>query len=342
MQGKHVIIPIFVPHKGCPHDCIFCNQKKISGQVEEMLAEKIPELIESHLSTVPSDTFIEIAFYGGSFTAIDKEVQKNFLEKAVPYITGGRVSEIRLSTRPDAIDDEILDLLKMYHVKTIELGVQSMEDDVLNASCRGHNAACVYEASALIRKKGFKLGIQTMTGLPGDTREKSLQTARKVIGIAPEMVRIYPVLVIKGTELERQYKRGQYTPQKLDEAVELCAELLELYEENGIQVIRIGLQTTETIREGAESEIAAGPIHPAFRQLVESKRMLRKMEAMIEKQGLEGVRELVIHTGTSDISDVVGQKRQNITWLQSKYRIGSIRVKGDGSIRHGFVFHVAE
>lgn len=329
MKGKHVIIPIFVPHRGCPNACIFCNQKKISGQTEEMTPGKVARIIDEHLRTVSPDAFVEIAFFGGSFTAIDRKIQKALLDRTKPYLADGRADEIRLSTRPDRIDDDVLDFLKEYGVRTIELGVQSLDEEVLKASFRGHDASCVYRAAALIKSKGFRLGIQTMTGLPEDTREKCLDTARKVIEIAPDIVRIYPVLVIRGTELERRFRQGSYVPQGVDEAVELCAELLEMYESNGISVIRIGLQTTEDICGDDDSEVAAGPVHPAIRQLAESRLMLARMEGMIEKQELAGVRELVITTGVSNLSNVIGQKRENITRLKSKYSIESIKVKGD-------------
>ncbi len=333
MKNRHVIIPIFVPHKGCPNDCIFCNQKKISGQLEEITPEMMPGIIESHLATIENGAFVEIAFYGGSFTAIDRTLQEGLLKEAYKYVKSGRVSEIRLSTRPDCIDDDILAMLKKYGVRTIELGVQSLDEEVLRASCRGHDAACVYESSKLIKRKGFRLGIQTMTGLPGDTREKALYTARQVISISPEIVRIYPVLVIKGTALEMLYLGGKYAPMPLEEAVKLCAELLELYEKHGIKVIRIGLQATENIRSGSESDVAAGPEHPAFRQLVESELARIHIEKIIEERELAGSSLLTIKTGASNISNVVGQKRTNIYYFKSKYNIGRIKVIDDGSGR---------
>jgi len=329
MQSKHVIIPVFVPHRGCPHDCVFCNQKKISGQMDEVRPEKVPGIIDTHLKTIKPGSFVEIAFYGGSFTAIDIELQKSFLEKAYPYIADGRVNEVRLSTRPDCINSEILAMLGQYGVKTIELGVQSLDDEVLKASFRGHTAEDVYKASSLIKESGFRLGIQTMTGLPSDNREKCLATARKVISISPEIVRIYPALVIKGTALEKLYLNGKYKPQSLEEAVDLCAELLELYEANGINVIRVGLQATENINENPDSEVAAGPVHPAFRQLVEARLMLRRMEDEIERKGLAGAGKLTVITGISNMSNVIGQKKENINYLKKKYGIVSIVVKGD-------------
>lgn len=329
---KHVIIPIFVPHKGCPNDCIFCNQKKISGQTDEMTPEKVPHIIEEHLATIKDDAFAEIAFYGGSFTAISKDLQEAFLRQAARYISSGVVSEIRISTRPDCIDAEILSMLERYGVKTIELGVQSLDDDVLTASCRGHDSGIVYKAAGLIKKMGFRLGIQTMTGLPLDTREKCLQTANKVVSIAPEIVRIYPVLVIKGTGLERLMNEGRYVPQKLEEAVDLCAELLQIYEKNGIKVIRIGLQATDNIRQGSDTDVIAGPVHPAFRQLVEARVALMRIEELIGKQDLAGAKELAISTGIPNISNVVGQRRSNINYLKSKYGFTCVKVIPDSKL----------
>lgn len=326
MTVRHKIIPIFVPHKGCPNDCIFCNQKKISGQIEEMTTEKIPQIIQTHLSTMGPNDEIEIAFYGGSFTAIDQSIQESFLAEAFCYMDDGRISQIRVSTRPDCISEENLSMLWKYGVRTIELGVQSLDDKVLRESCRGHDAGCVLQASALIKDMGFILGIQTMTGLPGDTKETCLETARKVIQIAPDIVRIYPVLVINGTELERQYRNGLYKPQSIEEAVELCAQLLEMYESNHIKVIRIGLQATDQIREGSGSDVVAGPVHPAFRQLVESRLMLMRIEAAIENQGLSKAASITIHTGSVNISNVVGQNRFNIQYLKERYAIGNIKV----------------
>ncbi len=326
MSAKHVIIPIFVPHKGCPNDCIFCNQKKISGQLEEMTTEKIPEIIEEHLSTIKQSSFVEIAFYGGSFTAIPKDVQESFLQQAYKYVSIGKVAEIRLSTRPDCIDEEILMMLKRYGVRTIELGVQSLDDDVLKASCRGHDANVVYKSSELIKSMGFRLGIQTMTGLPCDTREKCIDTAKKVISISPEIVRIYPVLVIKGTGLERLMESGRYKPQSLDEAVDICAELLKLYEDKGINVIRIGLQPTDNINEGNDSDVVAGPIHSAFRQLVESRLALMRIEKIIIFEGLQKAKEIIIHTGIFNISHVTGQRKSNIHYLKNKYGFSNIKI----------------
>lgn len=317
MAGRHIVIPIFVPHEGCPFDCIFCNQKKISGQKDQMSTKMMRDIINAHLKTANPDKNIEIGFYGGSFTGIDRKLQFLYLSTAHEYVKSGRVSSIRLSTRPDYINEEILNYLGEYGVRTIELGVQSLDEAVLKASCRGHSAEDVCRASALILEKGFTLGLQTMTGLPEDTREKDIFTAEKVITLKPAFVRIYPVLVIRGTYLEKLLLEGSYTPPTLDEAVDICSELLEIYEASGIKVIRMGLQSSRDISEG--SEVVAGPVHPAFRQLVESRLALKRIETRINKLDLKSIKGIVIKTSGSNLSNIIGQKKSNIKYLKKKY-----------------------
>lgn len=324
MTERHMVIPVFIPHKGCPFDCIYCNQKTISGQTAEMTEERMRAVIESHLLSATRGAFIEIGFYGGSFTGIEQSQQIKFLKIAGEYVAKGRVREIRLSTRPDYINVEILDCLKEYPVGTIELGVQSLDRNVLLQSCRGHTVEDVWEASRLIKQYGFTLGIQTMIGLPGDTREKALDTARMVMDMAPQVVRIYPTLVIRDTYLEKMFQEGLYQPMGLEAAVELCAELLEMYEPSGIKVIRIGLQPTENINE--QMDVTAGPFHPAFRQLVESRRMLGMIEKLLEEGNLTEEKNIIIYTKNKAISEVIGQKKGNIRYLTQKYRFGRIRV----------------
>lgn len=265
---KHYIIPIFVPHFGCPHDCIFCNQKKITGLTTNVKPKDVENIIDEYLGYFRKDSYIEVAFYGGSFTAIDMDIQSALLEIPYKYKTNGIIDAIRMSTRPDAIDNIILDNLKKYSVDTIELGVQSLDEVVLNASERGHTAQEVYKASELIKSYGFNLGLQMMIGLPEDSFEKSLYTCREFIKLNPYNVRIYPTLVIKGTFLEKQYLKGDYQPLTIDEAVAQSSILLMLFYLNAINVIRVGLQPTENIQMG--KDVVAGPFHPSFRQLVES------------------------------------------------------------------------
>ena len=211
---KQYIIPIFVPHLGCPNDCIFCNQKSISGQTENMTKEKAKKIIEEHLKGIQTkeNATIEIAFYGGSFTAIEPEKQEELLQVAYDYIKEGKIESIRISTRPDCINKEILKRLKKYKVKTIELGVQSANDYILNRAGRGHNFNDVKKASKMIRWNGFQLGHQMMVGLPESTRIDEINTAKALIKLKPKMVRIYPVLVVKGTKLEKEYEEGKYQP----------------------------------------------------------------------------------------------------------------------------------
>lgn len=325
MRLKHAVIPIFIPHKGCPFDCIFCNQKRISGQLEEMTLDKMHNIIREHLQTLDRDTFVEIGFYGGSFTGLPLALQESYLQAVSPYIREGRVRHIKLSTRPDYITEDILDLLAAYNVRTIELGVQSLDEEVLRQSCRGHSAEDVYKACSLIGQYKITLGIQTMIGLPGDSREKDLQTAQAIAALSPQLARIYPTLVIRNTYLEKMYQEGRYKPLELEEAVDTCAGMLEIFETHHIQVIRVGLQPTENISSGAD--VIAGPFHPAFRQLVESRRMLHRMEAAIQEQKLQGEQVFTYRVPSGRVSDAVGQKRCNVEYLKRKYGFRNIVIE---------------
>jgi len=323
---RHIVIPVFVPHMGCPFDCIYCNQKKISGQTEKMTPMLMKNIIEAHLETISADnTYIEIGFYGGSFTGIPEEEQIMFLETANEYLREGLVHGIRLSTRPDYINAHILDYLSCYNVGTIELGVQSMDNDVLRESCRGHDTKAVYDAACLIHKFNFTLGIQTMIGLPGDTKEKAIESARAVVALRPSIVRIYPTLVLKDTYLERLYLNGKYIPLNLDEAVEISALLLRIYREHNINVIRIGLQPSENIN--TDADVIAGPCHPAFRQLVESKLFLDELVEHFAKNEIRNYNTVEILVNPKNISDLVGQHKANIHFLQDKFNIRHIKVK---------------
>ena len=272
-MNKHYIIPIFVPHLGCPNDCVFCNQKSISGQQKMITKEDIEKTIEFYLENIKDkEAEKEVAFFGGSFTGIDVEKQEEFLKTAYKYIKKGKINSIRISTRPDYIDKTVLKRLKKYKVETIELGVQSANDYILKQSHRGHTFGDVKKASKLIRWYGFKLGHQMMIGLPESTRIDEINTAKELIKLKPKMVRIYPVLVIKNTKLEKDFLNEKYTPLSVVQAVETCKEIVPLFVKRGIEIIRIGLQNTDEITDPSneKSEVVAGPYHPAFRQLVES------------------------------------------------------------------------
>ena len=268
-MNKCNIIPIFVPHLGCPHDCIFCNQRKITNFIDALDEIDMRKNIEKYISYFKNKNIpIEIAFYGGSFTGLDRNLMISYLSIAKDYIDKGLVDSIRLSTRPDYINKEILEVLVKYNVKTIELGIQSMTQSTLDLNNRGHNVDCVYEASSLIKEYGINLGLQMMVGLYGDTFETVLNTAFKLSKINPDFVRVYPTLTIKDTELERLYYMKKYIPMSLEDSIYLCKYVYILFEYYNIPIIRLGLQSSDNISE--DGDVVAGPYHPAFRELVES------------------------------------------------------------------------
>lgn len=326
-MSKHYIIPIFVPHSGCPHDCVFCNQKKITGLSTTVTSKDVEGIIKEHLTTFKKPSTIEVAFYGGSFTAIDIEVQKSLLAIPLKYKKENKIDFIRLSTRPDAIDDLILKNLKDYLVDTIELGVQSLDQEVLDMSGRGHSVEDVYDSSKLIKEYGFNLGLQMMIGLPGDTKEKSLKTCKEFIQLNPFCVRIYPTLVIVDTFLETQYFKNEYVPISLKEAVSLCVLLLMMFETNNIHVIRIGLQPTKNIQLG--KDVVAGPFHPSFRQLVETEIYRRILDYYFSKNNINmEKKKIIIEINKKKISSICGQKSKNIKHLKDKYGFNTVKVYG--------------
>lgn len=333
---KHYIIPIFVPHLGCPNDCIFCNQKSISGQQKMITKEDIKRTIDFFLKNIKDkDAKKEVAFYGGSFTGIEIEKQEEFLQTAYEYIKKGEISSIRISTRPDYIDKKILKRLKKYKVETIELGVQSTNDYILKRANRGHTFEDVKRASKMIRWHGFKLGHQMMVGLPESTRLDEVNTAKELIKLKPKMIRIYPVLVIKNTRLEKEFLDEKYTPLTVVQAVEICKELVSMFNQKGIEVIRVGLQNTDEITDPniEGSEVVAGPYHPAFRQLVESGLWYNTIVAKIKQLNVK-VKKVQVTVNPQDVNNVVGHKRENIEKLKDMYTLDLI-VKQDEKIKQG-------
>ena len=313
---KEYIIPIFVPHLGCPHQCTFCNQKEISGQTKQVTANDVKETIEYYLKNFKDDSkYVEVAFYGGSFTAIDERKQNELLEAANEFIKQGRVNSIRLSTRPDYIDKSILKRLKKYNVKTIELGVQSANDYILAKCQRGHTFEDVKKASKLIRLYGFTLGHQMMIGLPESTKLDEINTAKALIKLKPKIVRIYPVLVIKNTPLAKEYEQGEYIPLTVEQAVDRAKDIMQLFNNAKIEVIRIGLQNTEEITDPSaeSSQVIAGPYHPAFRQLVESGMWYDEIVQKIKKFNIK-VMQVTIKANPENINNIIGHKKENIFW----------------------------
>ena len=333
---KEYIIPIFVPHLGCPNACVFCNQTKISGEQRQVNAKDVKDTIEYYLSNFKENPKqIEVAFFGGSFTAIEVEKQKELLEAAYEYIKQGKVDSIRISTRPDYINKDILKMLKKYKVKTIELGVQSTNNYILEKAKRGHSFEDVKKASKLIRFYGFTLGHQMMVGLPESTDLDEINTAKDLIKLKPKIVRIYPVLVIKGTKLEEDYKNGEYEPLSVIQAVERCKEVATLFNSKKINVIRIGLQNTEEITDpnNKNSEVAAGPYHPAFRQLVEAAMWYDAIVSQIKKCNTK-VKEVQIKANPTDINNIIGHKKENVEKLKEIYEVDVI-IKSDENIKNG-------
>ena len=311
---KQYIIPIFVPHLGCKNSCTFCNQKSISGQKKDITKEDVRNTIELYLKNFKTENDVEreIAFFGGSFTGIEKEKQEELLEVANEYIKQGKIDGIRISTRPDYIDKEILKMLKKYKVKTIELGVQSTNDYILKKCQRGHTYEDVVKASKLIRKHGFILGHQMMVGLPESTKIDELNTAKQLAKLKPKIVRIYPVLVIKQTKLAEEYENGEYEPLELSQAIERCKEIYYFFKTKNITVIRIGLQNTDEITDprAKNSQVIAGPYHENFRQLVEASMWYDSIIEKIKKFNVK-VKEVEIKVNPEDVNNVVGYKRKN-------------------------------
>ena len=320
---KKYNVSIFVPHQGCPNKCSFCNQKSISGKSVLPTEKDVKEACEIAVKTAPSREG-EIAFFGGSFTAIEREYMLKLLKSAYPYVKGGFFKGIRISTRPDCIDDEVCTILKNYGVTSVELGCQSMDDEVLRKNLRGHTVDDVKKSVGILRNFGFEVGLQMMTGLYSSDFEKDLFTAKEIINLKPDTVRIYPTIVLENTLLEEKYKSGEYKVMSLDETVSLCARLLMMFDEADIRVIRTGLHSGGNVDEG----FVAGAYHPAFRELCESRIYLKKIEEQIAD--LEPC-QLEIYVCQGALSQAIGQKKENKKRIEEKGF--SVRFKEDKSLK---------
>ncbi|HPS58947.1 MAG TPA: radical SAM protein [Spirochaetota bacterium] len=320
MSKTRITIPVFVPHAGCRHACVFCNQWKVSGSSTESGVEDLNSTVTRYLSAVPETVRrVEIAFFGGSFTGIDMLKQARLLEAAESYVQKGLVHAIRLSTRPDYIDNEKLSLLKQFSVETVELGVQSFDDAVLRASGRGHTAADVYNAVDLLKKYAFRTGIQLMPGLPCDTREKSIYSADETVRLHPDDSRIYPCVVLAGTELEAMYGRGEFKPLDLEEAVDISAEMYRRLIENRINVIRIGLHPLENT-----SAVIDGPYHTAMGFMVKSRYRRFMLDSLFS--GLEPGTGISIRIAIPFrfSEEYIGLRKCNIEYLKAKHSLHTL------------------
>lgn len=330
MSNKYYIVPIFVPHIGCPHDCVFCNQKKITGRDDHVDYDYVINRAEEVLSTIDKkNSFVEISFFGGSFTGIPFDYQKELLSAAKKLVDDGKIDSIRLSTRPDYINDTILNNLKAFGVKTIELGIQSMDDEVLRAAERGHTVEDVYRAVELIKEFDFELGLQMMIGLPKDNEEKDIKTANEIVNLKPNFVRIYPALVIKDTEMEKMFKEGLYIPLSLQDAVNITKKVYLIFIKNDINIIRVGLQASEGIALGRD--VVAGPFHPAFRELVEGS-IICDMIRYIFNEYFKEYKEIRIFINNKTISKLYTNRKYYFNLLVNEYKDKSIRVFIDDNL----------
>lgn len=319
----HAIIPIFIPHKGCPNDCIFCNQKKITARQAAVTGEDVRNTIETWLSTLEPRGIktIEVAFFGGSFTGIPMAEQSAYLQIAKSYKDAGHIHKIHMSTRPDYINKDILDHLKAYDVDTIELGVQSLDDQVLQKAGRGHDAAVVYESSRLIKDYGFELGIQLMIGLPGDSLEKCIYSAKETVRIGPAIARLYPTIVISDTALYNQYLCGEYIALSQEEAILRTKEMYKILDDAGINIIRVGLKSTDLINNSDGSEINGGTYHPAFRQLVEGEIAKDRIGELLSTAIFDPSKKTKVDffANSKSISNLIGHKQKNKRYFLEKY-----------------------
>lgn len=316
MKLRHNTIPVFIPEEACPNQCVFCNQHRIAGAECAPSVEEVLRSVNAHLLTIPAGNEVEIGFFGGNFTGIPLREQQAYLECVQPYIESGRVHGIRLSTRPDYINKDILDFLKQYKVTSIELGAQSLDDEVLKMAGRGHTAMQVHEAAELIKENGYNLGLQMMIGLPGDTAEISIFTAQEIIRLGADCTRIYPTLVIKNTELEQQYIDGKYQPLSLEEAISRVADLVPLFIEANVKILRIGLHPSEGLLD--RTSLVAGPFEVAFGEMVFSEIWKRQFDTMVFPNGKRNLLTLTVANGMRN--PAIGYKAMNKAMFLESFR----------------------
>jgi len=316
MRIRHFTIPVFIPEEACPNRCVFCNQHRIAGAECAPSVDQVVAKVDEHLLTIPDGNDVEIGFFGGNFTGIPVDEQRAYLASVQSYFESGRINGIRISTRPDYINKEILLMLKQYHVTTIELGAQSLDEEVLKLAGRGHTAAQVHEASQMIRENGFSLGLQMMIGLPGDTAEKSIYTAKEIIRLGAECTRIYPTLVIKETELEQLYLEGKYQPLSQEKAISRVADIVPLFIAANVKILRIGLHPSEGLLNN--TSLVAGPFHVAFGELVFSEIWHRLLTQLVFENGKRNILTLTVAIGMRNAA--IGHKAMNKAILLENFR----------------------
>ncbi len=330
-----LVIPVFIPHRGCPHHCLFCNQEKISGCGEDAADRThVAEIIDLWLARSPLKKKVQVAFYGGSFTCLPTGEQMAMLAAVQPYLTAGKVDCIRLSTRPDCISPEICRLLREFRVGIVELGVQSFNNDVLAENRRGHDAEQCRTAFAQLKAAGMEMGLQLMPGLPGESRLSFLRGIDEAVRLKPDFVRLYPVLVVKDSGLEERYLQNRYLPLSLNQAIGLTARAYRKLQAAGIRVVRMGLQGSESLSKN----FVAGPYHPAFGELVLSRLWLQQIRARLAQ--LAPAEKLCLHISHRDHGAVVGMKRSNIRRLEELGFSGRFTILPDKSMARGSIKYV--
>lgn len=329
MSARQSVIPVFVPHLGCPNDCVFCNQRRISGSLEPAAASDVKNAIENAAAVTPQGTGRQLAFYGGSFTAIPAGMQEELLGAAQPYLRDGTLSSLRLSTRPDAIDGEVLKRLRRYGVGTVELGAQSMDERVLLLSGRGHTAKDVEEASKMIKDAGFTLILQMMTGLPGASDESDIESARRIAALSPDGVRVYPTVIVKDTALFDLWSLGKYKEHTVEDAVRVCARIVPIFGDAGIPVIRLGLNPTEELSSG---DAVGGAYHPALGELVRARICRDELEDLLA--GTERGGGVTVTVPAKRLSQYIGQHGENRAYLRERFGLRSLAIK-PGKISDG-------
>jgi histone acetyltransferase (RNA polymerase elongator complex component) len=325
---RPAVVPFFISHLGCPHRCVFCDQEKIAGAKGTLPSvAEIAAKVAQYRDSSPGRE-LEAAFYGGTFTALPRSDQQHLLGALQPLLASGRLNSIRLSTRPDAVDPDAACFLRAMGVATVELGAQSMDDEVLRLAGRGHSAADTERAVRVLGEAGLEVGVQLMPGLPGDSDERSLASLDRALALGSSFLRIYPTVVISGTELAQRYRAGSYAPQSLDQAVSLCKRMLLKAMRQGVPVIRVGLQPTSELE--TSGAVLAGPYHPAFGQLVESELFFDLMSEMVA--GLPAGSSVGFSVAPGRVSDLVGQKRRNLERLAERHQVMVAAVREDAAL----------
>lgn len=317
MTPRRRILPIFVPHAGCPNDCVFCNQKRISGSLLPASAETV----RAAVSAIAPGSGYELAFYGGSFTAMPEAEQEELLAATVPARQSGAVATLRVSTRPDAVTEEKLARLRRYGVETVELGAQSMCDEVLRRSGRGHTSLDTVKAAKLVKDAGFTLILQMMTGLPGSDDTRDIASARAIAALLPDGVRVYPTVILRNTPLYDLWRAGEYREHTVEDAVRVCARILSIFDDAEIPVIRMGLNPSDELSGGGA---AGGAYHPALGELVRARLWRDRAEALLS--GIEPGADAVLAVSPNRVSVMTGQHRCNLLYLQERFSLRSVRV----------------